>query len=89
MPEQKQHEAETSAFVGEIQELGGLTGRMLLAFLAIRIVSRRSLLRVFQLPGLIIVPLVFALAPSQGLNGADDRGFSGGAVYGRPVQLSG
>ncbi len=67
VPQQKQHEAETSALVGEIQELGGLTGRILLAFLAIRIVSRRSLLRVFQVPGLIIVPLVFALAPMQGL----------------------
>ncbi|MBI5764882.1 MAG: MFS transporter [Planctomycetes bacterium] len=41
------------------QEVGGLVGRTLLAFLAIRIVSRRSLLRVFQIPGLLIVPLVF------------------------------
>jgi len=41
------------------QELGGLLGRLTLAFLAMRIVSRRRLLRVFQLPALIIVPLVF------------------------------
>jgi hypothetical protein len=41
------------------QEIGGLTGRFLLAFLAIRIVSRRKLLRVFQVPGLFLVPLVF------------------------------
>ncbi|MBS1985759.1 MAG: hypothetical protein JST16_16495, partial [Bdellovibrionales bacterium] len=41
------------------QEIGGLVGRVLLAFLAVRIVSRRKLLRVFQVPGLIIVPLVF------------------------------
>ena len=41
------------------QELGGLLGRFTLAFLAVRIVSRRSLLRVFQAPGLVIVPLVF------------------------------
>ncbi|MGH9319390.1 MAG: MFS transporter [Vicinamibacteria bacterium] len=41
------------------QELGGLLGRFALAFLAVRIVSRRLLLRVFQVPGLIIVPLVF------------------------------
>jgi hypothetical protein len=41
------------------QEMGGLTGRFLLAFLAIRILSRRTLLRVFQIPGLFIVPLVF------------------------------
>jgi MFS family permease len=41
------------------QELGGLVGRFVLAYLALRIVSRRGLLRVFQLPGLVIVPLVF------------------------------
>ena len=41
------------------QEMGGLVGRFLLAALAVRIASRRNLLRVFQVPGLIIVPLVF------------------------------
>jgi hypothetical protein len=41
------------------QEMGGLTGRVLLAILAVIIVSRRPLLRIFQIPGLIIVPLVF------------------------------
>ncbi len=45
--------------VQSIQEIGGLVGRVLLAFLAIRILSRRTLLRVFQVPGLLIVPLVF------------------------------
>jgi MFS family permease len=46
------------------QELGGLTGRFILAFLAVRIISRRKLLRVFQVPGLFIVPFVF-LYPAQ------------------------
>ncbi|MBX5494074.1 MAG: MFS transporter [Bryobacteraceae bacterium] len=41
------------------QEIGGLLGRFVLAFLAVRILSRRNLLRVFQVPGLILVPLVF------------------------------
>ena len=41
------------------QEMGGLTGRVLLAVLAVIIIGRRSLLRIFQVPGLIIVPLVF------------------------------
>jgi MFS family permease len=41
------------------QEMGGLAGRLLLAYLAIRIVSRRRLLRSFQVPGLILLPLVF------------------------------
>jgi hypothetical protein len=49
------------------QEIGGLAGRILLAFLAIRIVSRRLLLRVFQVPGLVILPIVFFHAPSGGL----------------------
>ena len=42
------------------QEIGGLVGRLLLAVLAVRIVSRRGLLWVFQVPGLFIVPAVFA-----------------------------
>jgi hypothetical protein len=50
---------QTVSLVQSIQEMGGLAGRFLLAFLAIRILSRRKLLRVFQVPGLILVPLVF------------------------------
>lgn len=41
------------------QETGGLIGRFLLAFLAVRIVSRQRLLRLFQIPGLIILPATF------------------------------
>jgi MFS family permease len=41
------------------QEIGGLTGRFLLAVLAVRIVSRRNLLRIFQIPALFYVPLLF------------------------------
>ena len=41
------------------QEIGGLVGRFILALLVVRIVSRRSLIRVFLLPGLILLPLVF------------------------------
>jgi MFS family permease len=44
------------------QEIGGLAGRVLLAFLAVRIVGRQRLLRVFQGPGLVVVPLVFVWA---------------------------
>lgn len=66
--EKGRHERETAAFVGEIQEAGGLAGRVLLAILAVRIISRRTLLRVFQLPALIIVPLVFLFAPLHSLN---------------------
>lgn len=41
------------------QEVGGLVGRFLLALLAVKIVSRRTLLRCFQIPALIFVPLLF------------------------------
>jgi hypothetical protein len=47
------------------QEMGGLAGRVLLAMLILAIVSRRRLLRVFQIPGLFIVPLVFWMAPGS------------------------
>src|SRR5438552_3753445 len=50
----------TASEYTKIQEIGGLLGRFLLALLAVRILGRRSLLRVFQLPGLLLVPLVFA-----------------------------
>ncbi len=58
------------AIVGKVQlwqEVGGLAGRTILAFLAVRIVSRRGLLRVFQIPGLIIVPLVFFFPATNNL----------------------
>ena len=55
------------AAVQSFQEFGGLLGRVLLAFLAVRIVSRRSLLWIFQVPGLVILPIVFLLAPHQPL----------------------
>lgn len=58
---QKLVEQKAAAEYVKMQEIGGLIGRFLLAMLAVRIVSRRSLLRVFQGPGLIIVPLVFYL----------------------------
>jgi hypothetical protein len=49
------------------QEFGGLTGRVLLAILAVVIVSRRRLLRIFQVPGLILVPFVFYYAATSNL----------------------
>jgi MFS family permease len=61
-PEQARTEQRIAADVTKVQEIGGLVGRFLLAFLAVRIVSRRALLRIFQIPGLIVLPLVFAFA---------------------------
>ena len=50
---------ETVASVQFLQEIGGLAGRFFLAWLALRIVSRRRLLWAFQIPGLLIIPLVY------------------------------
>ena len=58
---------QTVSGVQFFQEIGGLTGRILLAFLAIRIISRRRLLRLFQIPGLFLVPVVFAYAGTSSL----------------------
>lgn len=41
------------------QELGGLAGRILLAVLLMVAISKRSLLRLFQIPGLLIFPLTY------------------------------
>ena len=49
------------------QEIGGLVGRILLAYLAAVIISRRRLLHIFQIPGLIVLPVVFLLVPTVGL----------------------
>ncbi|HYN06689.1 MAG TPA: MFS transporter [Vicinamibacterales bacterium] len=50
------------------QEIGGLAGRFALALLVLVIVSRRSLLRVFQVPGLFVVPLVFWMASTSSVS---------------------
>ena len=58
---------QTAAAVQGFQEIGGLVGRILLAILAVRIVSRRRLLHVFQIPGMILLPLVFVFAATSSL----------------------
>lgn len=58
----------TAAHVTTIQEWGGLSGRLLLAVLATIIISRRWLLRVFLIPGLIVMPIVFGIAAVTGLS---------------------
>jgi MFS family permease len=58
---------QTASQVQAYQEFGGLAGRFLLAGLALYIVSRRKLIRVFQIPGLIVMPFVFYYAPTHSL----------------------
>jgi MFS family permease len=59
---------QTVSLVQGYQELGGLAGRIALALLAVYIVGRRRLLRLFQVPGLILLPLLFFLAPVEGVD---------------------
>lgn len=59
----------TAAGVQSWQEIGGLVGRFALAILALIIISRRWLIRFFQIPGLIIVPLVFLFPAVSSLEG--------------------
>jgi hypothetical protein len=56
-----------AARVSQTQEWGGLAGRLALALLVTVIVSRGSLIRVFLIPGLIILPIVFGYAALQSL----------------------
>jgi MFS family permease len=67
-PQARQTEQRVAADVTKVQELGGLIGRVALAVLATIVVSRRALVRMFQIPGLIVMPLVFAWAATTHLS---------------------
>lgn len=58
---------QTVSAVQGFQEMGGLVGRFALAFFAVRILARRPLLRMFQVPGLILIPLLFFVSARDGL----------------------
>jgi len=49
------------SFLQGAQELGGLFGRILMAILAVRVLSRKRLCTFFQIPGLLLIPLVVFL----------------------------
>jgi hypothetical protein len=51
------------------QESGGLVGRILLAILLVTAISRRSLLRLFVVPGLILFPVTYFALYHQGAAG--------------------
>lgn len=61
---------EAVATVTIFQEIGGLVGRVLLALAALRIASRRTLLRLFQWPALLLVPALFWWIATQLPNAA-------------------
>lgn len=61
-------EQSAAANVTKVQEVGGLVGRVILAILAVQIVSRRRLLRIFLIPGLIVMPFTFFYAAVESLS---------------------
>ncbi len=67
VPAARAIEQRTASDVVKVQEIGGLVGRVILAVLAVYIVSRRTLIRVFQVPGLILMPIVFGYCATQNL----------------------
>jgi len=67
-PQARLAEQKVASDVTKVQEIGGLIGRILLAWLAVVVVSRQRLIRMFQMPGLIIIPLVFAWAATTSLS---------------------
>ena len=67
-PQARLIEQGTASDVTKVQEVGGLVGRVILAALAVVIVSRRSLIRMFQVPGLIVMPVVFGLIATSSLS---------------------
>jgi MFS family permease len=68
VPEARRIEQAIASDVTKVQEIGGLLGRTALAALAVYVVSRRKLLRMFQVPGLIVMPLVFGWAATTSLS---------------------
>src|SRR5579862_9378114 len=55
-------------FLQGMQEAGGLAGRFLMAILAVYVLSRRRLLRIFQIPALLLIPLVMFIPASRGVD---------------------
>lgn len=62
-----QRRGEIISHVTKVQEIGGLFGRFLLAVLVVRVLSQRKLIRIFQIPSLLIIPFLFAYATVNNL----------------------
>jgi len=67
-PQASRVHQEVAAHVTKVQEVGGLIGRVALAWLAVMSIRRRTLVRLFQVPGLIVMPLAFGLAATSSLS---------------------
>jgi len=58
-----------AAQMAQAQEMGGLVGRVIFALIAVYFVSQRSLVRVFMIPGLIVMPVVFGWFGTHNMTG--------------------
>jgi MFS family permease len=67
-PQAAQLTQATAARVTSANEIGGLVGRVILALLVVRIASRQKLIRIFQVPGLFVMPVVFGIAATTSLD---------------------
>jgi len=76
--------------VGRVQfigEMGVLAGRLLLAFLVVRVVSQRRLAYGFLLPALVVIPFVFAVAATRSLTLLSYGIFAVAVLINGPVSL--
>jgi MFS family permease len=71
---------QTVSTVQLLQEVGGLAGRITLAVLAGSLIRRRRLIRLFLVPGVLIMPVVFFVAPRYGLRPIEWATFAAGFV---------
>jgi len=69
---------QTVGTVQLLQEIGGLTGRVALALLVVRIARRRQLVRIFLLLGVVVMPFMFFVAPGRGLHAIEWGVFAAG-----------
>jgi hypothetical protein len=67
-PQARLTEQAVASNVTKVQEVGGLVGRVIMAWLALIIVSRQRLIRTFQIPGLIVMPVVFGVIATSSLS---------------------
>ena len=80
---------QTVSGVQLFQELGTIAGRLLFAFLVVRIATQKHLLRVFLVPGLIVFSCVYFFAATHSLRLLEYGIFLAGLLLNGPFSLWG
>ncbi len=80
---------QTVSGVQLFQELGTIAGRLLFAFLVVRIATQKRLLRVFLVPGLIVFSCVYFFAATHSLRLLECGIFLAGLLLNGPFSLWG